>query len=217
MRALKPQKVADVRSASGRLRLDVYLDRNSLDFFAEAGGKTVRGATIDECKKLARQLATDMETFSWEPFIEIELKDDSRTIHMRNGRYDTTVRAGLELSFRRFERALSPGETDKYVTRQHTADFLASSPSASAVKEREQNRRTDNFWAYEEHRYIPYSEEVWQGLLRIQQVLDALRARVDEMMKDDDVIGLLTGIGRNGMPLLPAGSADDTTKRGEDE
>jgi hypothetical protein len=211
-RELKPQKVDDVHSPSRRLKVDLMLDRNKLDFFARVGDEEVRAPSIDELRPLAREMAAKAESYTWERVILVEIKEGWWDRHHHRGfgtrrERDPDVEptgASVEVEFDRVERARSPFD-GKWVARQHPLDFEAGEPDEYTRKRREQFADFIHYGDVNKT-VLPYSEETWAGLCAIRKAIDELRDKLAALVERKDVVTLLQRAATSKQPLLLTGS-----------
>lgn len=70
----KPQLVDTIEFTDSGFVVELYLDRNELDFFAEVGeGKVVRAPDIEKLRALVRKTAKGVGTLSWIPVLRIDV------------------------------------------------------------------------------------------------------------------------------------------------
>ena len=75
-RQLKPQVVDEVSSPNGHVKLPVFFDRNDKDFYVEVTGPDdrVRADSVNDVKKLARELLAKVTEYKWEGIIIVEVE-----------------------------------------------------------------------------------------------------------------------------------------------
>jgi hypothetical protein len=195
-RKLKPQKVDSV--SAGQAQVDVYLDRNKLDFFAKLGLEEVRAPSAEECRLLARDLAQRWRPEEWEPFILVErrVKDDAM-YHMALG---VSESFGVTLVYRRLERAR---RLDGVVLeRTHELDYqeklagMGNERDRKFMREqREKLRDCRQSYGRNNEVALPYSDETWAALGRIGDSIEHAARQLGEMLAAPDADKRLQSVG----------------------
>jgi hypothetical protein len=213
-RPLKPHKVDEVRSSNGLIELPVYFDRDKKDFFVTVGDDRdgqVRADSIPEVKRLAREAMAKMIPYKWEGFIFVEV---GRTWKEENRNHKNGSQVGF--SFTRMERSPHPTKPEHFVYRKHAIDFEATSnpdgPSEYARLRRERNENFEDFWVGDEV-VLPYSDELWNGLLAMRAALDEAAAKLKALIEGSGLADQLRLMAKQGAPpMLPAAVVETATK-----
>ncbi len=184
-RQLKPYKVDEIRSPNGYTKAPVMFDRNSKRFFIEAvPGDTdsrVWSDTLDDVKRRGTAALADAQKYEWTPLIVISVSE-----HWK--RDPESRDASLVFSFRRFERSPHPVRGDGFVERPHSLDV-------TDAKGRVENRdiepcsvsgKIGPAIAKDDDALLPYSQEVWDGLVAIQDTINDARVRLEQLLKRKD-------------------------------
>jgi hypothetical protein len=200
-RPLKPYKVDDVRSPNGYTTADVMFDRDRKEFFVEiVPGDRFSRVTADllvEVKKKAITALAAAQKYEWTPLIEVEV-----TEAWYNNNSDG-IGSSIRFEFRRFERSPNPAHADRFVERPHPLDCFAGGGPKST--HREQHRDTSPYSGRDsigpadddkEGALLPYRQDVWDGLVAIQQSITAAREKLDALLKRKDVGALLVAAAR---------------------
>lgn len=158
MRQLKPYKVGEITNREKATRVELLFDRNKGIFFAELNGERVEAETLEEVKKLARGLSTTAaEPLKWRRWIEAEVEEtnDVRDEGM-----------SFRFDFRRFERAKS--QSGRVLER----DFGAENEGRELYgwERRDLEREV----------LVPYSDEAWEALGKVNDQLNAFARRLRE-------------------------------------
>lgn len=203
-RPLKPHKVDEVRSPNGLITMPVYFDRDKKDFFVAVGegrDEEVRADSVSEVKQLARDAMAKMIPYKWEGIVIVEVgqtwKEENRS--SKQG-------AQVGFGFDRRERSPHPTRPGHFVYRKHTIDFeRVNGDSEFARKKRERNEETDHYWVSQGDVVLPYSEELWNGLLAMQAALDEAGAKLKALIEGSSFADRLRLMAKHGAapPMLP--------------
>lgn len=212
-RQLKPQLIDTVRDPKTNDRVEIYFDRNSLDFFAKVGDETVRDPTADGVKGKARASLSTLRKFEWSPFIYAQTEHEHQTLW---GRGRTIHNTGhVKLIFWRVEVAKKPD--GRFVERPyldenglHDNDVALGEKGAKTIAE--SNRRRRESGEDIEHHYEPavgdgtvklaYDEAVWIALCAIKDRIDAAAKQLDDLLESKDFEKRLKLVAKN-LKLLP--------------
>jgi hypothetical protein len=215
-RPLKPYKVDDVRSPNGYTTADVMFDRDRKVFFVEItpGDKEsrVEGDLLLDVKQKAVAALAASQKYDWTPLIEISVSEAWYNNSSVEG-------ASIRFEFRRFERSPNPIYPNRFVERPHVLD-LPDDPGPRRTQ-RESHRDISPYSGRDEigpavkderDALLPYRQDVWDGLVAIQQSIDEARQKLVALLQRKDAAHLLMSAGRSqaaqrlrGIALLASG------------
>jgi len=208
-RALKPYVVDKLQTKHGWV--DILFDRDRKNFFAKVGDEELRADTINEVKEKAQAELEKVIRYVWEPVITVGSdlskweKPDAFEPLDREKMNDVEVH--VKLSFERLERALVRGNDtagitkvnrrydgsnkrqDRWFTRSHSKDFEQSLKGWEKDAEEMRRLRAVGDGAREYHgdwndvAVIPYSDEAWEGLCRVADVLRNARSSIRHIVR----------------------------------
>ncbi len=198
-RSLKPQLVKTIVHREIRtLTIDIFLDRNALDFFFDADSSLdgrVRAGSVDELVPLAREHLAKLAVVEWEPVISVGHDTDyGQRSYCNNAKREDAdpERCDLRLNFERFERGKFDGKWA--LRRDHPLDVDPDD---------HRQRRSDSY--HDIGRVIiPYTDAAWSALLAIVEGVHDLNAKLEELLKDETTAThFLTRMSKKLPPMLP--------------
>ncbi len=194
---LKPMKVDIIRSSNQRVWVDAMLDRNTTTFFAVVLTKRIEAASMLELKKLVRARLDATQSYEWEPLIEVSVHNESRY-------RDDGESASVQLTFRRFDRAVDLSST--HASSSRSGKCFVERPHELDVGHFDQEDRDVQKDVSECHIHrapgpaIPkdhepallvYDQAVWDRLVQLQQAIVELRKHLVELVGRDDLATVL--------------------------
>lgn len=218
-RPLKPLLVDTIIAGRTRLKAEIFLDRDRLDFFSKVGDREIRGTTAGECKDATRRALADFKGYAWERWIEAGVSGAPNwSHHTRDGK---PHHYKLEGTFTRFERAEKFGETRRnkggpgWLKRPFFEDL--DKDAQAQVTEHGELWFADKWWDSTESEngedpgdgravLLPYTVELWEALCSIEDTVEKARAHVRELLNPKDAGAKLLAIGIRQLGLKQLGS-----------
>jgi len=200
-RPLKPLKVDEVWVSSVGLKADIFLDRNSKEFFSEVCGLVIHDKTADGCKHKTREALKQSIQIEWKQFIFI-----SREMN-------TAFLKGEALAFNAWRLEVGQSSPGKWRKRKpFRADGDDPQPPSEFEGDeidRQRGNPVDGVSYFDgppvsdKHTVVlPYSKEAWRTVLTIREAVKATRKKIDELTRAENLEALLIS-GDLGLPLLP--------------
>jgi len=179
-RRLKPQKTKHLYHHTSGIRAILYLDRNSLDFFAEVQGEEVRHVTADGCERLFHKKCEELQTFTWKKIITgstvPKFMPTAAEIKLVFGVHEVAL--GADGQWR--EREEFPRGSGEYrISNYH------GPTSPEDVEERD--RREGEF-------IIPWSQETEEALERLRQGIIEMKKKLYSLLTHKDVAVMLQSV-----------------------
>jgi hypothetical protein len=201
-RALKPMKVGYV--TNGATGADVFLDRDKKVFFVAVGVERAEHAEFEQAKVLGNALLAQETKYEWEPIIVVDAVDvSSHRWNHEPGEHEIS----MKFEFCRCERARDPRpkSTRKWLTRDHADDFEATHPDADDRRERENSTRVHHRdkGSGSDDVVIPYDQDVWDGLLKIEQAVADSRMALHNLIESKGFAGKLRAVGSGSCQVPP--------------
>lgn len=193
MRQRKPQKVDTISLGRSRMAVDLFLDRNSLDFFAKLGLETVRDPTVEGLRAKAREAWANWQPEVWDEFIFVSV-GGSVGAQDFVGR-GQTQNASMDIHFYRREVATRlDGEKVERVHRLDREERIRKLPSKYRQKERE-HLETDvaKHWAPEDYVQLAYSDAAWSNLCLLRDQLAEMAAQAEKFVRRADFAKKISG------------------------
>lgn len=213
-RPLKPYKVDHVTSPNGYTVADVMFDRDAKAFFVEIvpGDRDSRvvADTIVEVKREARAALARAQAYDWTALIIVSVKKPEPWFHGGAAEH-----AGVELEFKRLERAPNPARPGQFVARAHPLD--APETDGPNRKKREEHRDISGYSGPDEigpstkdegEALLLYEQSVWDGLCAVKRVLDDVCAKLTAITQRADAARLLSGAATSSKALLLGATGD---------
>ena len=195
MRALKPQKVGRAGPING-MSVDIFLDRNKLDFFAKIEEHEVRAATADEAQALANRMLRDFRPTTWRQMMWLRAETpENWCIHTEFG-------SSCGIWFGRFEEAIVQKVT---IRRPHPLDAPMKDIGARRKDKRFGWDSVESWQNYQRHKYLsgdkgePYDQARWDRLIQLQDAIAALGKELKKIQAKPELIM------STGAPLLGIG------------
>lgn len=217
-RTLKPTKVGTISVGRHQGTLDVMFDRNKRDFFVAAGLEIVRDPTVKGCEEKASEYFREWRPEKWEGVIEVHVNAHHAE---RNFRGSEAKAANIDLAFYRLEVAWRLD--GQKVQREHQLDheaelkavkrqgFHSVNDLRKVIIERRRIGRDvcERYDSGEDAVEIPYSDEAWEGLMRIKATIEDAHAKLLQMVQAEGLEKRLLGIGTGGNVALLGGGQSD--------
>ncbi len=185
-RQLKPYKVDEIRSPNGYTKAPVMFDRNSKRFFVEAvpGDRDSRvwSDTLDDVKRQGTEALGNAQRYEWTPLIIVGVSQ-----HWKSG--PGSHDASLVLTFRRLERSPHPVRDGSFVERPHALDTTDSAEERAQHGDIGSCSDTGKIGPAiddDDSAMLPYSQEVWDGLVAIQATINDAHAKLKQLLKRKD-------------------------------
>lgn len=203
-RALKPQTVKSINHQSG-IRYDIMLDRNDLEFFATFGTNTERAKSADEVRQQMNRYLDTVSAITWIPVISVKTDASFHgrargTATCQATRYYVGQRqSGDWVSLDWDELNPEPnkdwGETNVEAARIRRARSIGTKDYTKLPILPDERR-------YQDSAILAYDEETWNALVAIEQGLEAMAAKLQEIIKTPDGRKLLAKVGASMQKLL---------------
>jgi hypothetical protein len=168
-RALKPYKVDYVYDGKLRVRVEIMFDRDAKLFFAELETERVQAPSVDECKRLTRDMIPRVVQMEWKPYIIVDGRTEVDCVYSSHGRDGHDV----ELHFRFSRREITKNLQGNMIERLHVLDW----------PHKDTERRTSSC-NLDEERLIPYSAELWANLVALKEQIEKAGERLVELIDD---------------------------------
>jgi hypothetical protein len=203
-RPLKPHFIEKVFHKNGRDHLDVMFDRDHKVFFVATGQVRKEHSDLAEVRKLAAELLKQPPTYEWRPVIVVDHQEPEEKGYRywadrgkANKHYASTV-----FEFYRAEICPDPRRKGEQLVRSHTVEWdeqVAEWQEAfkkgrsgynpeQRIRERAENTgNIDRFGAGDSDRVLPYSEDLWQGLLAIESMMKLMRRRLSYLVEHPEL------------------------------
>lgn len=219
-KSLKPLRVGAVSSGRTHMVVEIFLDRDRLDFFGQVGDSQIRAATADECKAAVRMALQKFTGFEWHRFIEADIEQPGNWHHhSRDGKPHHFKLSGEFSRFERaqkFNQALKKGEKPGWLRRPFFEDLDES--SQEHMKEMGELLYANDWYDpaessfhhdedYQPTLIIPYTTELWEALVSIEATVEKARLHIKDLLnpKDSGKKLLAIGIQQLGLKQLAAG------------
>jgi hypothetical protein len=196
-RKLKPYKVDHVYDGKLRVRVEIMFDREDKVFFAELDTERVQASTVDECRKLAREMIPRAVKMEWKPYILVDggMEHDFRyNSHGVDGHV-----VELRFGFSRLEAATNL--QGRMIERPHVLDW----------SHKDQERRTSDCHRAEE--LIPYTAEMWASLEALRGQIEQAGKRLAELVEDRANLPARLAHDGGSVLLLPAAPTEQPRRR----
>lgn len=218
-RQLKPQKVETFQQRESDIKIDLFLDRNDKDFFAEYGSEVFRADDIQTLRNSVNAAIKESITWEWKPIIEVDYSpDDSK---------GSKVHANLSLSISRFYYTLrddgkvlhsnwnlppsyngdrNAASKTFYWNLDRFAEFQPPCTDSLIYKQDPYNRQEKILLPSPQapRRYfIPYTEDLWLGLESLVGTMHTLHGKLSVLLQTDVGYKTLIAAGSVLANLLP--------------
>lgn len=208
-RRLIPRKVGEITNARLGVTVDLMLDRNTLEFFAELGDLKITNKSADTVKAKMGEAIRAVSKLDWFPVVHIEQKD-------------AFMSGGLEgfVGFKteRFWMAKKPnGRLTTLPWNRYM--MLATSEMEtrwwSMVRDATGFYWENNWGKFElpcsegKNHYLPYTDELWAGTERLITAIKLLRERLIALISSEEGIKQLVSIGASMIKALPAPKGEE--------
>ena len=197
-RKKKPQKVDTVRGQG--YEIDIMLDRDTLEFFANLPGDEV--ITSKEARSIKSQTLAWLSnniTFDWHPIIAV---DETRPF-MESNTSPTRGFVGFSLS-RFYWTRRQDGRVFKKEWNYGNKSNLDGASLWYAIE------IDDNgFPVHDSTHYMPYSDELWEGLLGLIGKIQELKLNLSNFLSSDEGVSRLSEIGMSSIKSLFSGEDDE--------
>lgn len=210
-RKLKPRKVGEVKHKGSGVEVPIFLDRNELDFFADFGGQTLRDGNAKSLQRRVWMAIDAAIRLDWQPVIEVrEMRPFATPSHGFVG-----FEAGRFLWTRRHNGTLARVEwrnkdvTDKY------AYAKTMTHRAKMVEEFDPPYRDCAGRAVVI--YLPYTDELWNGLQELERAILILKARLTDLLMTEEGRARLAEVGQAMLKALPAPGPEKGEHEKEEE
>jgi hypothetical protein len=168
-RPLKPYKVDYVYDGKLRVRVEIMFDRDAKLFFAELHTERVQAPSVDECKKLAREMIPRVVQMEWKPYIVVESCTDHDNRYSHHGRTGHNV----ELSFVFSRLEITKNLQGHMIERLHVLDWP-----------HKDHQRQTSACNQDEDKLIPYSAELWASLVALKEQIEGAGDRLSRLVED---------------------------------
>lgn len=227
-RELKPHEIEVLWHPNRKDTITIFFDRTKKVFFASIGMERVEHTDLVEARKLARDLVVRAPRYEWEAVIVVDgvaaEYDEERHTFGGSGQ-NSSQHIDMSFRFYRGERCKSPTRPDGWLVREHTADFeerlarrrvkLKNDKAWSKedldhheAKDRESratNQRLEALHAGDDDRVLPYSDELWRGLMAIKEAIKMARRSLSVLIDRPDLDARLRAFAAKPLPpMLPA-------------
>lgn len=170
--------IGDYDFTDTKEKFHIVLDTENGEFSICLGEKynrqTFKGKDLTLVKNEAFRFLKDITAANWKPFIHVEFDDtfsssgtERHKIFLKYDRFFVAIRPNGEKAFRmchNFNDGLEPGQN---------------------TYERDEGKHS---------RLIPHTEEAWQGLQKISEMIDALNDRIKEFVGRPDLSAKLAEV-----------------------
>ena len=201
-RALKPQKVDEVRHNSG-ITVELFLDRNHNVFYADVFKTRLQHAQAQQLKYNVEQALADAVAPEWTDVIQVHESSPF------GGSSSNFFGFGYERMhvWQRPDGFIMTSAWHPEATSQEK--LFDSALGYAASKDRSALTLPRVYWSQGAHRdmhtWMLYSEEAWEGLGVMQERLYQLKLNFRKLVSTDEGIARLEGVG--GAKLLGSGGA----------
>lgn len=199
VRKLKPQKVKTIYVSKAKHSVEVFLDRDKLDFFAELGLEQVRHPTVEGVVQAAFKQWKDWMPEVWEEVILVnpKLLDYS---NISAGRIDAQ-HVGMSLEFLRKE--VSKKLDGSQIERMHRLDreeAVRRVPREYRKQKALDLETVSRCFGDDDYVQVPYSDAAWQNLCAIRDQIEELARRAQKIFERKDFPKLINS---SSLKLLP--------------
>jgi hypothetical protein len=224
-RKLKDQKMGEIKDEHLGLAVDLMMDRNArpIKFFALFNGERIEDTVSTQVESKVRDAFRAASNLKWERVISVQ---PLNPFHYDGDRYNCSY-IGFRIyrfvaAVRADGKVLRHNWIEGWVDEQYTetlshnyiiggAEVMWRDRNAGAWKlPTSNNSSTRGF----EH-YLPYSDELWEGLNQMIKAIHELRERLDAMLGSPEGNAYIARIGAGllaqlGVPALPAGITEES-------
>lgn len=220
-RSLKPQVLDTLVDSKKSLRVDLKLDRNTMEFFAQVSGTSpvIRAKAFDELKRKVRLEMERHQPYVWRHEIWV-------VAYQRHGgvRPDS-AHGGMHSSSHRDPPDLDWPVVGVFFSKHEVADIPRDpllrnqydiverefcEPGQARDAERDEVYGVKPCFHPENTRVLPYTPELWAALEALQARILTARRQLFALLERDDLEATLKKLADgHGVPLLVAGPADE--------
>lgn len=175
-RHLKPLKVEDFIDMKRRIQVDLMLDRNTKQFFAEVQLEKIEAPSIEQLREKVREKVAMWTPLEWRRVIEIEVGGEPNESSWAYRKTIGEHKAQVEVEFCRLE--LAQGMDGDWMQRPFAEDL-------NEDKREQQEHQPLKFaescarWRMEKH--VPFSDAAWLTLIEIDKAIHSARERLKKL------------------------------------
>lgn len=180
MRRLKPHKLDSVSFYDTGKCLDLFVDRETMEFFFEQHGVRTTSKTFEDLKKLAFKAVRSPDVLTWRPFIEVAVEQGEQR-YSSEKTSSGSMKCHIDLGFERFESAVLPD--GQHRARPHILDQTKGVDYDSSRN-----------WAYHSisnpalrPECVPYDQVTWDALVAIRSIILTAGAKIETITSGNNI------------------------------